>query len=227
LLLILITQNCFSFLTKKVDYSTIDSKHDTLKSDKHLIHDDSKPTTKETRNRMQSYDDNSLPNIDILTPSQRSNRSHTHEVDSQTRKNYEIADRIANQLAQEEELRQQHLQPQQQLPKQLTARYDSYNNSFSAGLDSQPQPNNNANLYSLSTGMKSPVKTKQQQQQPEEFINEPPKKLPTNRPKIEFPKSPSQPQQQQEVMQQPNRKYSNRSQEVSSDQNIGSDCKFL
>jgi hypothetical protein len=178
-----------------------------------------------------------LPNIDILAPSQRSNRQP--EIDPQIVKNYQIADRIANKFAQEEELRQQQ---QQQQPKQLTARFDSYNNSFSAGLDGPqqqpqaplPRSNNsstnnipNTNLYSISTGngngARTPVKKQSFDQQASIDLQQP-KNLPTNRPKIEFPKQQQQQQQPPQLPPQPNRQFSNRSQEVS-DPNFGSDCK--
>ena len=204
---------------------------------------------KSGRQRVPSHDDvTDLPNIDILTASQRSNRQP--EIDPQIIKNYQIADRIANKFAQEEELRQQ--QQQQQQPKQLTARFDSYNNSFSAGLDGpqqqqqqqqapMPRSNNsstnnipNANLYSISTGNgngngnvnRTPVKKPSFDQQASIDLQQP-KNLPPNRAKIEFPKQQQQQQPPPDLpLPQQNRKFSNRSQEVS-DPNFGSDCKLI
>lgn len=178
-----------------------------------------------------------------MSPSQRSNRQT--ELDPQMKKNYQIADRIANQFAQEEELRRQ--QQQQQQPKQIPSRFDSYNNSFNAGLDGQPQQqqqipvprsnnsstNNiqNSNLYSISTGNGNgngngaKAQTKKPSIDEQSSIDSQAKKLPPMRPKVEFPKAQQQ-QQPPDLPPQPNRKFSNRSQEVS-DPNFGSDCKCL
>ncbi len=139
-------------------------------------------------------------------------------------------------------MRQQ--QQQQQQPKQLTARFDSYNNSFSAGLDGPqqqpqaplPRSNNssthnipNANLYSISTGngngARTPVKKQSFDQQASIDLQQP-KNVPPNRPKIEFPKQQQQQQQPPQLPPQPNRQFSNRSQEVS-EPNFGSDSKSI
>jgi hypothetical protein len=114
------------FSVSKVDYSTIERdyglKGDTFRSDKSLI-------LPEQRN---------LQDVDINSQAQRGG------LDNQTRRNYEIADKIANQFSYEN----QQQNPQQAQSKQINARFDNQNNTFNAGLDGPK----GQNLYSSGNG---------------------------------------------------------------------------
>ncbi len=182
----------FSFSTPKVDYSTIERdyglKNDTFRSDKNLIRPDQR----------------NLPDVDINKQPQRG-------LDNQTRRNYEIADKIVNQFSYENQQVQQNGASQLAQQKPMNARLENQNSSFGASLDGLK----GQNVYSSGNG--APMRPSlpgigliAANPQPNRIDAE--QKTPT-RNRIEFPK---QGQQLPQLIRGPangNRQYSDRNQD--------------
>jgi len=111
--------------------------NDTYKSDKHLIADNRKAKNDmnigNTSPKGPNFEDDALPNIDFQ------NNDARRVMNPQARS--EIPDRIANQqkfsyTSQDSEQQKQQVQQ----PKQLSAKYNSNNNSYSLEIDQPASP---------------------------------------------------------------------------------------
>jgi hypothetical protein len=187
-------QTKYFFSLSKVDYSTIERdyglKGDTFRSDKGLIPPDQR----------------NLSDVDI-------NQKPKRGIDNQSRLNYEIADKIANQFSYENQPVQQNGAPQQAQQKQMNSRFDNQNGSFSTGLDGTKGQNvyssgNNGAPPRPSLPGVGPIANRNESEQPQ--------KTPT-RNRIEFPKPGHQlPQVLPQLIRGPagaNRQYPERTQD--------------